>query len=139
MSQQHTLQQQLEAFEQGTFLDSKCFYFYDWFCRDASLHNKAKQLMTKAKKFAALMNIDATSTYVFFKNNCPLNGKLYDDFRICDVATGDVLYTIVPACGHKHTHNECCIWSHLNNFKEPHMKASSWKQMLQQLKDDGAS
>lgn len=134
MSQRHTLLQQLEAFEQGTFLDDRCFYFYDWFCKNASLRNKAKQLLPKAKKFAALMNIDACKVYVIFKNNCPWKGRLYDDFRICDIETGDVLYTVVPACGHDGTRNECCIWSHLNNFQEPWKQAISWNSMVHQLK-----
>jgi hypothetical protein len=45
-----TLRQQLEAFENGIFLDSNgskdsgCFVFYDWFCKDSSLKRKAESL-----------------------------------------------------------------------------------------------
>ena len=44
--------------------------------------------------------IDLLEHYVFFKNNCPVNGPLYDDFRICDVESGNVIYTVIPKCGH---------------------------------------
>jgi hypothetical protein len=39
------------------------------------------------------VNLD--KMYVFFKNNCPMRGPLYDDFRICDKEDGKVLYTVV--------------------------------------------
>ena len=40
------LKQQLDGFKNGLYLDSegnndKCFNFYDWFCKDKSLKNKA--------------------------------------------------------------------------------------------------
>ena len=136
MHSKYTLRQQLEAHANGTTLDERCHYFYDWFCKDASLKLKAKLLMAKAKKIVPLLNIDVDATYVIFKNNCPLTGQLYDDFRICDAETGDVIYTITPACGHKHTKGECDIWSRNNNFRETWKKAHSWKQMLQLLKSE---
>jgi hypothetical protein len=48
-----TLRQQLEAFNLGVFLDSTgdvdsgCYNFYDWFCKDSSLKNKATKLFKK--------------------------------------------------------------------------------------------
>ena len=35
--------------------------------------------------------------YVFFKNNCPGCGPLYDDLRICDIESGDVLFNVCPS------------------------------------------
>ena len=98
------LAEQLNAFASGQIMDSdgtigSCFNFYDWFCKDSSLERKANALFPKVKKFiAANPDIDILSTYVFFKNNCPMNGPLYDDFRICNA--GEVLFTIIPKCGH---------------------------------------
>ena len=54
-----------------------------------------------------------------FKNNCPCNGSLYDDFRICDVKTGEVIYTIVPSDGFKKTKGKAIVWGRENDFEEP--------------------
>ncbi len=129
----YTLRQQLEAFAMNTWIGtlSHCFYFYDWFCRDHSLERKAKTLVSKVKKFIKAMNIDVDDTYVFFKNNCPFNGSLYDDFRICNVATGDVIYTVVPRSGHGANQSE--LWGASNGFQGPIATASNWKQLLANL------
>ena len=130
MNSKYTLREQLEAFSNGTILDNSCFYFYDWFCRDRSLERKARSLMAKVKKFAKLAKIDVDKTYVFFKNNCPLYGKLYDDFRICDRETGDVIYTIAPRLGYTSRDGEAEVWGCANKFKEPLFSAKSWKELL---------
>ena len=99
-----TLAAQLNAFESGQIMDSdgtvgNCFNFYDWFCKDSSLERKAKALFPKVKKFvAAHPEIAPSRTYVFFKNNCPGAGSLYDDFRICN--DDEVLFTVIPKCSH---------------------------------------
>lgn len=71
--------------------------WYDWFCRDSSLRNKTYKLTAKLKKIINSEKINQDTMYVFFKNNCPCNGSLYDDFRICDRETGDVIFTVVPS------------------------------------------
>ena len=117
-----TLRQQLEAFENGVFLDSDgredsgCFVFFDWFCKDSSLKRKAESLFKKTKIFVKMKDVDLDSTYVFFKNNCPVGGPLYDDFRICDIDSGNVLYTVTPKSGHT---GEAEVWGRENDFEEP--------------------
>lgn len=117
-----TLRQQLEAFENGVFLDSDgqedsgCFVFFDWFCKDSSLKRKAESLFKKTKIFVKMKDVDLDSTYVFFKNNCPLAGPTYDDFRICDIESGNVIFTVTPKSGHT---DMAELWGRENNFKEP--------------------
>ena len=95
---------QLNAFASGQIMDSDgtigdCFNFYDWFCKDSSLERKAIALFPKVKRFLKEHpEIDTQSTYVFFKNNCPGRGPLYDDFRICN--ENEVIYTVIPKCSH---------------------------------------
>ena len=128
-----TLKEQLDAFSKGIFLDSdgkssQCYNFYDWFCEDKSLENKAKLLFAKTKKFVKhYPEIDQTKVYVFFKNNCPMNGPLYDDFRICDIETGDVLWNVTPRSGHS---GQAEIWSKVNNFKEPYKTADTYSGLF---------
>lgn len=115
-----TLRQQLEAFEQGKFIDSEgneswCYNFYDWFCRDNSLKAKSEKLFKMVKRWVKQRNTDTDKVYVFFKNNFPMSGSLYDDFRICDIETGDVIWTVVPKCGRS---GKAEVWGRVNDFKE---------------------
>ena len=107
MDQNISLRRQLEIYaETGHFPDSDgnpsfCHGFYDWFCKDASLPGRSKRLVSALKTFIAKnRHLDLSTVYVFFKNNCPYSGPLYDDFRIVDRVTGDVVYTVIPRCSH---------------------------------------
>ena len=117
-----TLKKQLEAFEKGIYLDSYgnedsgCYNFYDWFCNDYALKAKANKLFKQVKRWVKARNTDTEKVYVFFKNNCPMSGPLYDDFRICDIETGDVIWTVTPKCGHS---GEAEVWGRQNNFNGP--------------------
>lgn len=76
--------------------------FYDWFCTEKGLAGRARILAAKVRKVLTANErggrFDPAKCYVFYKNNCPMADlPLYDDFRICDMETGGVLYTIVPA------------------------------------------
>lgn len=102
--------------------------WYDWFCRDTSLVNKTRTLGKKVLQLMKSNKIDIEKNYVFFKNNCPMVGSLYDDFRICDLETGDVLYTIVPSSGFSATKGRSEVWGRENNFKKP-LVAGTWKDV----------
>jgi len=60
------------------------------------------------------MNIDTEKHFVFFKNNCPGQGRLYDDFRICDIETGDVVFCVIPSRQVNDFENEAEIWGDMN-------------------------
>lgn len=102
--------------------------WYDWFCRDKSLAGKTKALAGKLKQIVDSPKIDPDNQYVFFKNNCPMNGSLYDDFRICDLKTGDVVFTIAPRSGFKADGGKGTIWGSPNNFTAP-LFAGTWKEI----------
>lgn len=84
--------------------------WYDWFCKETSLVGKGRRLLQKLRVITPSPRFNAAKTYVFFKNNCPLNGRLYDDFRICDIKTGDVLYCVTPSEGYDDTRGQACVW-----------------------------
>ena len=92
--------------------------WFDWFCEDEALGPKTKKLAVKLKQVMKSDKIDCENSYVFFKNNCPMNGRLYDDFRICDIETGDVIYTITPRVGYHNMDGEAEVWGKENDFKE---------------------
>lgn len=129
------LKQQFEAFNQGRIVDSNgnensCFNFYDWFCSDKSLERKSKKLYRAAIKFCEKFNVDLEKHYVFFKNNCPMNGPLYDDFRICDIESGDVIYNVTPKSGHT---GQAEIYSAENGFKEALHSAENLRTIFKNL------
>ena len=72
--------------------------WYDWFCKDSSLANKTKKMGNIIKHVKRGGKVDIENWYVWFKNNCPLNGPLYDDFRFADLETGNVMFTIQIDC-----------------------------------------
>lgn len=101
--------------------------FYDWFCKDSSLPKKGQRLLAKLRVITPSPRFDSRKTYAFFKNNCPMDGSLYDDFRICDIDTGDVVYCVVPSEGYRATKGQSCVWGRDpsdNEFKE--LVRGSW-------------
>ena len=95
--------------------------WYDWFCADKALPNRGKVSVTRLKQIIDSPKINIDTMYVFFKNNCPVFNKLYDDFRICDLKSGNVIFTVIP----KNNDNESEIWGRENGFKEP-LFVGSW-------------
>jgi hypothetical protein len=87
----------VERFKRGDFNHSsrriQCEAgWYDWFCKDSALAGKTKKLGAKVCKIANSKRFNKETSYVFFKNNCPCVGALYDQFSICDIESGDVLF-----------------------------------------------
>ena len=72
--------------------------WYDWFCKDTSLAAKTRKMGNIIKDIRDGGKVDLDGCYVWFKNNCPLNGPLYDDFRFADLETGKVQFTIQINC-----------------------------------------
>jgi hypothetical protein len=131
MNNKVTLTQQLEAFKNNVIIDSSgeendCYNFYDWFCSDKALKAKSEKLFRMVKRWVEKRNTDTDKVYVFFKNNCPMNGSLYDDFRICDIETGNVIWTVTPRCGHSGLAE---VWGRQNDFKEAIAKGNNMNEI----------
>ena len=102
--------------------------WYDWFCRETSLKRKGEALLKKLKVIASSSKFDNDKCYVFFKNNCPCVGNLYDDFRICDKETGDVLYCVIPKSGFKRDEGRAQVYGVDNDFREP-LVEGTWRDV----------
>lgn len=100
--------QQVEAFLEGLYTDPGFDTqvkagWYDWFCSTEELAPKTRELYMRVIEVLAtkkMLGMDLTKVYVWFKNNCPMAGELYDDIRFSSLETGDNLLVIVPHSGH---------------------------------------
>ena len=98
--------------------------WYDWFCKESALRNRGITLLRKLKSIKNSKKFDKNNTYTFFKNNCPCFGPLYDDFRICDKETHDVIFTITP----RNTEGLAEVWGKENDFNGP-LVEGTWKDI----------
>ena len=104
--------------------------WYDWFCRDSSLANKTKKMGQIIKEIKDGGKVDLEKNTIFFKNNCPLTGPLYDEFRICDLKTNDALFTIQIDC----CRSDCKYTVYgLGQWDKPIFKTDSKKDLLSWL------
>jgi len=128
------LNEWIENYKQGEYnapdFSTQCEAgWYDWFCSEHSLAGKTKKLAPKVLRIAKSSKINLATMYVWFKNNCPLQGKLYDDFRFADLKTGDTQYTIVPSSGFDAHKGQAEVWGRENSFAAP-LVTGTWKDVL---------
>lgn len=96
---EYKLSEWIRQYNKGAFNGSNLYImqdagWHDWFCREDSLKRRFDALAPKLLQVAKSPMIDTERTYVFFKNNCPAAGPLYDSFSICDIYTGKVLFWV---------------------------------------------
>ena len=114
--------------DRGTQIDAG---WYDWFCSDGALAAKTEYLGKKVLSILDSKKFNKTKSYVFFKNNCPLVGKLYDQFSICDIKTGDVLF----CCQHLGKGSHGCDKAHWEiyakeaGFEKPVVQGT-WRECM---------
>jgi hypothetical protein len=101
--------------------------WYDWFCKDEQLQKRGQRLFARLQSLALSPRFSLMQTTVWFKNNAPLVGGTYDDFRLRELGTTDgrVLYTITPRSSHS---KKAEVWGRENNFEEP-IVSGTWKDV----------
>ena len=124
-----TINQVLAKAEAGTLVPSDVFY--DWFCSDASLVNRTKSLIPKLKLIAKSPLVNPETTYVFFKNNCPMDGNTYDSISVTDGPQGDVVLWLAPASGHR---SEKGV-AQLTNFANGKDVSGTWSDIKNYLRN----
>jgi len=105
--------------------------WYDWFCKDESLRKKTQSMGKKVVQLLDSPRINPDKMYVFFKNNCPVVGPLYDQFSICDMQTGDVVFCLQNL--RKGSHG--CEKAHWEVYAAPEFEVpavnGTWKECME--------
>lgn len=136
MDKQLPLNHWIKAFNEGKF-DSKDAKvqieagWYDWFCKDISLINKTKKMGNIIKQIKPGGKVDLETSYVWFKNNCPLNGSLFDDFRIADIETNNTLILVQIDC--VWNDSKYTVYERLDGFDKPVLKTNSSRELVKWL------
>ena len=108
--------------------------FYDWFCSDKSLRAKADSFVSKILFLTKEGIINQDTCYVWFKNNCPCDGSLYDDMRISTLNNpSEYLGGFCPRTGHKRE-NKCSIWYFKGNRDLVNHEFLNWSEFKKEVK-----
>lgn len=102
--------------------------WYDWFCKDTSLKNKTKRMGSIIKQIKPGGKVDLETSYVWFKNNCPLHGPLYDDFRITSIETNNTLILVQIDC--VRNDEKYTVYERLDGFDKPVFKTNSTRELV---------
>lgn len=90
--------------------ENDCFGFFDWFCRDKGLKSRMLKIKGKIAFLVKSGVIDGDKNRVILKNNCPYDGDLYDDFRVIDIETDEMICGLAPSLGYNHMKGKCEFW-----------------------------
>ena len=138
MSEKLNFKAQFAAFKANSevWADNGSYFFWDWFCSEKALKIKSKLLMTKADKVISKLGLDPEKHYVTFKNNCPMDGNLYDSFQVCTFdEAGDVVIWCAPSLGYKRDEGKAQLVDMRvrKEGEEGTITANSWKELTHSL------
>ena len=139
MSEKLNFKAQFAAFKANSeeWVDDNNYFFWDWFCSDKALKIKSKLLMTKAEKVMSKLGLDPEKHKVAFKNNCPMNGKLYDSFSIESLEEDKVVVWCAPSLGYKSQEGLAQLVDMRTEGKDGEgitITANSWKELTHSIK-----
>jgi hypothetical protein len=138
MANEIKLSDWIKRFNQGDFAinDAKTQIeagWFDWFCKDTSLANKTKRMGSIIKQIKDGGKINLEDSYVWFKNNCPLVGPLYDDFRIADIDSGTTLMVI--QIDDARNEKKYVVFERLNHFERSIFESDSSRALVKWLNE----
>ena len=109
--------------------------WYDWFCQDESLAGRLKQIAPAVMGITDPFILD--NFYVWFKNNCPLNGPLYDDVRFEPLSgeRGGNYFLVIKDSPHEKS--KWTLYTERYGFQEPEFQCGNVREMIRYLNQLG--
>ena len=109
--------------------------WYDWFCQDRALAGRLKKIGKVVMGIKDPFILD--NYYVWFQNNCPMSGPLYDDVRFEPLnGERDGKYFLVTLDS-PHEKSRWVLYTERSGFKKPEFECENVRQMLRHINQLG--
>ena len=109
--------------------------WYDWFCQDHALAGRLKKIGKVVMGITDPFILD--NYYVWFKNNCPLSGPLYDDVRFEPLSgERDGKYFVVSLDSH-HERTKWALVTERYGFDAPEFECRDIREMVKYINSIG--
>lgn len=132
----YTVREWQEKFRAGAF-ENKHYTtriyagWHDWFCSDSALAGRLKQIGKVVMGITESFFLD--NYYVWFKNNCPVCGPLYDDVRFEPlVGERDGKYFVVSKDS-PHEKQKWALYTERHGFNQPEYECDNLREMVKYI------
>ncbi len=109
--------------------------WYDWFCQDHALAGRLKKIGRVVMGITDPFILD--NYYVWFKNNCPLNGPLYDDVRFEPLSGARDGKYFVIALDSPHERKKWALVTERYGFDAPEFDCRDIREMIRYVNSIG--
>lgn len=135
-----SVRQWQEQFRAGTF-ESKDVRtqvragWYDWFCGDEALSGRLKKIARVVMGITDPFILD--HYYIWFKNNCPMSGPLYDDVRFEPLSGERDSKYFVVSLDSPHDTQKWSLYTERHGFDRAEFECANIRDMIAYINDMG--
>ena len=112
-----------------------CAGWYDWFCEDEELAERIKDIGRVVMGIMEPFILD--NYYVWFKNNCPLCGPLYDDVRFEPLSSERGGKYFVVSKDSPYENEEWALYTERHGFESPEYECDNVSDMVKYINNLG--
>lgn len=140
MSQEISIRQWQQKYANGEFAapdhSTQCKAgWYDWFCEDYELASRLKELSGIVMGIKDPYILD--NYYVWFKNNCPMDGDLYDDVRFDPLGGERNGRYFMVAVDSPHEDYSYALYTERGGFDTPEFQTNDMETLIGYINDLG--